>query len=84
VTEKLYSRLCRTDLGSAECKVALAPLTDVLAVTAVSGGDTFTVATGRATGFYTFGVCTFLTDANAGAGAATEVLQHNGQSVQLS
>jgi uncharacterized phage protein (TIGR02218 family) len=78
---KLYSRLCRTDLGSAECKVALAPLTDVLAVTAVAAGDTFTVATGRPSGFYTFGVCTFLTGANAGA--SSEVLQHNGQSVQL-
>jgi uncharacterized phage protein (TIGR02218 family) len=78
---KLYSRLCRTDLGSAECQVVLGPLTDELAITAVSGGDTFTVATARPTGFYTFGICTFLTGANAGA--ATEVLQHNGESIQL-
>jgi uncharacterized phage protein (TIGR02218 family) len=78
---KLYSRLCRTDLGSAECKVVLGSLTDDLAVTAVPGGDTFTVATARPTGFYTFGICMFLTGANAGA--ATEVLQHNGNSIQL-
>lgn len=81
VAGKLYSRLCRTDLGSAECKVVLGPLTDELAISAVSSGDTFTVPTARPTGFYTFGVCTFLTGANTGA--ATEVLQHNGQSVQL-
>jgi uncharacterized phage protein (TIGR02218 family) len=81
IAGKLYSRLCRTDLGSAECKVVLAPLTDELAIGAVSSGDTFTVPTARPTGFYTFSVCTFLTGANAGA--ATEVLQHNGQSIQL-
>ncbi|MEX2035584.1 MAG: DUF2163 domain-containing protein [Xanthobacteraceae bacterium] len=78
---KLYSRLCRTDLGSTECKVVLGPLTDDLTIAAVSGGDTFTVATARPTGFYTFGICTFLTGAKAGA--ATEVLQHNGESIQL-
>jgi uncharacterized phage protein (TIGR02218 family) len=78
---KLYSRLCRTDLGSAECKVDLEPLTDEPTVTAVSGGDTFTVATTRPSGFYTFGLCTFLSGANAGA--SNEVLQHNGQSIQL-
>ncbi|WP_245428727.1 DUF2163 domain-containing protein [Rhodoplanes elegans] len=78
---KLYSRLCRTDLGSAECKVALAPLIDTLAVTAVASGDSFTVGTGRPTGFYTFGVCTFLSGANVGA--ATEILQLNGQAIQL-
>jgi uncharacterized phage protein (TIGR02218 family) len=78
---KLYSRLCRTDLGSPECKVDLAPLTDELAVTAVAAGDTFTVATGRPSGFYTFGKCTFLSGANAGA--SIEVLNHVSQSIQL-
>lgn len=78
---RLYSRLCRTDFGSGECKVDLAPLSDVLAITAVVSGDTFTVATARPSGFYTFGTCTFLSGANAGA--STEVLQHVNQSVQL-
>lgn len=78
---KLYSRLCRTDLGSSECKVDLGPLTDVLAVTAVAAGDTFTVATARPSGFYTFGTCTFLSGANAGA--SIEVLNHVSQSIQL-
>jgi uncharacterized phage protein (TIGR02218 family) len=81
VSGKLYSRLCRTDLGSTECTVALAPLTDEFAVSAVSAGDTFSVPTVRPAGFYTFGLCTFLTGANAGA--ATEVLQHNGEAIQL-
>ncbi len=78
---RLYSRLCRTDFGSDECKVDLAPLTDTLAITAVASGDTFTVATTRPSGFYTFGTCTFLSAANAGA--STEVLQQVNQSVQL-
>ncbi len=78
---KLYSRLCRTDLGSAECKVDLAPLTDTLAIAAVTAADAFVVPTARPSGFYTFGVCTFLTGANAGA--ATEVLGHVGQAVTL-
>jgi uncharacterized phage protein (TIGR02218 family) len=78
---KLYSRLCRTDLGSAECAVNLAPLTDTLAISAVASGDTFTVPTARPSGFYTFGTCSFLTGANAGA--ATEILSHVGQSVTL-
>lgn len=78
---KLYSRLCRTDLGSPECKVDLAPLTDELAVTAMAAGDTFTVATGRPSGFYTFGTCAFLSGANAGA--SIEVLNHVSQSIQL-
>jgi uncharacterized phage protein (TIGR02218 family) len=78
---KLYSRLCRTDLGSPECKVDLAPLTDTLAITAVAAGDTFTVATGRPSGYYTFGTCTFLSGANAGA--SIEVLNHVSQSIQL-
>ena len=78
---KLYSRLCRTDFGSDECKVDLAPLTDTLAITAVASGDTFTVPTARPSSFYTFGTCTFLSGANAGA--STEVLQHVNQSVQL-
>lgn len=81
VSGKLYSRLCRTDLGSAECTVALESLTDELVVSAVAAGDTFSVPTARPTGFYTFGLCTFLTGANADA--ATEVLQHNGEVIQL-
>jgi uncharacterized phage protein (TIGR02218 family) len=78
---KLYSRLCRTDLGSAECTVDLAPLTDTLTISAVASGDTFTVPTARSSGFYTFGTCTFLTGANAGA--AIEILSHVGLSVTL-
>lgn len=78
---KLYSRLCRTDLGSSECTVSLTPLTDTLAISAVASGDTFTAPTARGSGFYTFGACTFLTGANAGA--ATEILTHVGQSVTL-
>lgn len=78
---RLYSRLCRTAFGSDECKVDLVPLTDTLAITALAAGDTFTVPTGRPSGFYTFGTCTFLSGANAGA--STEVLQHINQSVQL-
>ncbi len=81
VSGKLYSRLCRTDLGSSECTVALGPLTEELAVNGVSAGDTFTVPSTRPTGFYTFGLCTFLTGANAGA--SIEVLQHNGLAIQL-
>ncbi|TSJ64123.1 DUF2163 domain-containing protein [Starkeya sp. 3C] len=78
---QLYSRLCRTDLGSAECTVDLVPLTDTLTISAVASGDTFTVPTARSSGFYTFGICTFLTGANAGA--ATEILSQIGQSVTL-
>lgn len=78
---KLYSRLCRTDLGSAECTVDLAPLTDTFTISAVASGDTFTVPTARSSGFYAFGTCTFLTGANAGA--AIEILSHVGLSVTL-
>lgn len=78
---KLYSRLCRTDLGSSECTVALGPLTDDLAISAVTAGDAFVVPTPRPSGFYAFGTCTFLSGANAGA--ATEVLGHVGQAITL-
>ena len=78
---KLYSRLCRTDLGSTECAVALGPLTDDLAISAVSAGDAFVVPTARPSGFYAFGTCTFLTGANAGG--STEVLGHVGQAITL-
>lgn len=39
VSGKLYSRLCRADLGSAECTVALTSLTDEIVVSAVASGD---------------------------------------------
>ena len=78
---KLYSRLCRTDLGSAECTVALGPLTDDLTISAVSAGDAFVVPTARPSGFYAFGTCTFLSGANAGG--STEVLSQVGQAVTL-
>ncbi|ALK08997.1 DUF2163 domain-containing protein [Blastochloris viridis] len=77
----LYSRLCRTSLGSSECTVNLTPLTDTLAISAVASGDTFTVPTSRPDGFFAFGTCTFLSGANTGA--ATEILSHVGQSVTL-
>lgn len=78
---KLYSRLCRTDLGSTECTVVLGPLTDDLTISAVSAGDAFVVPTARPSGFYAFGTCTFLTGANAGG--STEVLGHVGQAITL-
>lgn len=78
---KLYSRLCRTDLGSAECGVDLVPLTDEAEIATVSAGDAFTVPTARQTGFFTFGVATFLAGANAGA--AMEILSHVGEAIRL-
>lgn len=78
---KLYSRLCRVDLGSSECGVALGPRTDTYAVTQVMGADTVRIVTARATGFFTFGKATFTTGANAGA--VNEVLLHDGQTIRL-
>lgn len=78
---KLYSRLCRVDLGSTECGVALGPRTDTYAVTQVIAADTVRIVTARATGFFTFGKATFTTGANAGA--VNEVLLHDGQSIRL-
>jgi uncharacterized phage protein (TIGR02218 family) len=78
---KLYSRLCRVDLGSPECGVNLAPLTDAYAVTQVIAADTVRIVTSRATGFFTFGKATFLTGANAGA--VNEVLLHDQQTIRL-
>lgn len=78
---KLYSRLCRVDLGSSECGVALGPRTDTNAVTQVIAADTVRIVTARATGFFTFGKATFTTGANAGA--VNEVLLHDGQTIRL-
>ncbi len=78
---KLYSRLCRVDLGSSECGVALGPRTDTYAVTQVIAADTVRIVTARATGFFTFGKATFTTGANAGA--VNEVLLHDGQTIRL-
>jgi uncharacterized phage protein (TIGR02218 family) len=78
---KLYSRLCRVDLGSSECGVALGPRTDTYAVTQVIAADTVRIVTARATGFFTFGKATFTTGANAGA--INEVLLHDGQTIRL-
>ena len=78
---KLYSRLCRVDLGSSECGVALGPRTDTYAVTQVMAADTVRIVTARATGFVTFGKATFTTGANAGA--INEVLLHDGQTIRL-
>lgn len=78
---KLYSRLCRTDLGSSECTVALGPLTDDLTISAVTAGDAFVVPTARPSGLYAFGTCTFLSGSNGGA--STEVLGHVGQAIAL-
>ena len=78
---KLYSRLCRVDLGSSECGVALGPRTDTYAVTQVMAADTVRIVTARATGFFTFGKATFTTGANAGA--VNEVLLHDGQTIRL-
>jgi uncharacterized phage protein (TIGR02218 family) len=78
---KLYSRLCRVDLGSTECGVALGPRTDTYAVTQVIAADTVRIVTARATGFFTFGKATFTTGANAGA--VNEVLLHDGQTIRL-
>lgn len=78
---KLYSRLCRVDLGSSECGVALGPRTDTYAVTQVIAADTVRIVTARATGFFTFGRATFTTGANAGA--VNEVLLHDGQTIRL-
>jgi uncharacterized phage protein (TIGR02218 family) len=78
---KLYSRLCRVDLGSSECGVALGPRTDTYAVTQVIAADTVRVVTARATGYFTFGKATFTTGANAGA--VNEVLLHDGQTIRL-
>ena len=77
----LYSRLCRVDLGSAPCGVALGPRTDTYAVTQVIAADTVRVVTARATGFFTFGKATFTTGANGGA--VNEVLLHDGQTIRL-
>ena len=78
---KLYSRLCRVDLGSSECVVALGPRTDVYSVAQVIAADTVRIVTARATGFFTFGKATFTTGANAGA--VNEVLLHDGQTIRL-
>jgi len=78
---KLYSRLCRVDLGSSECGVTLGPRTDTCAVTQVIAADTVRIVTARATGFFTFGKATFTTGANAGA--VNEVLLHDGQTIRL-
>jgi uncharacterized phage protein (TIGR02218 family) len=78
---KLYSRLCRVDLGSSECGVALGPRTDTYAVTQVIAADTVRIVTARATGFFTFGKATFTTGANAGV--VNEVLLHDGQTIRL-
>lgn len=78
---KLYSRLCRVDLGSSECGVALGPRTDTYAVTQVIAADTVRIVTARATGYFTFGKATFTTGANAGA--VNEVLLHDGQTIRL-
>lgn len=78
---KLYSRLCRVDLGSSECGVALGPRTDTYAVTQVIAADTMRIVTARASGFFTFGKATFTTGANAGA--VNEVLLHDGQTIRL-
>lgn len=77
----LYSRLCRVDLGSPECGVDLGSLTDEYAIEAVTAGDGFTLDTARPSGFFTFGTCTFLSGANAGA--ATEILAHINQAIRL-
>jgi uncharacterized phage protein (TIGR02218 family) len=77
----LYSRLCRVDLGSPQCGVALGPRTDTYAVTQVIAADTVRIVTARATGFFTFGKATFTTGANAGA--VNEVLLHDGQTIRL-
>jgi len=77
----LYSRLCRVDLGSAQCGVALGPRTDTYSVTQVIAADTVRIVTARATGFFTFGKATFTTGANAGA--VNEVLLHDGQTIRL-
>jgi uncharacterized phage protein (TIGR02218 family) len=77
----LYSRLCRVDLGSPECGVDLGPLTDEYLIETVTAGDGFTIDTARPSGFFTFGTCTFLSGANAGA--ATEVLSHINQAIRL-
>lgn len=78
---KLYSRLCRVDLGSSECGVALGPRTDTYAVTQVIAADTVRIVTARATGYFTFGKATFTTGANAGA--VNEVLLHDSQTIRL-
>jgi len=78
---KLYSRLCRVDLGSSECGVALGPRTDTYSVTQVIAADTVRIVTARATGYFTFGKATFTTGANAGA--VNEVLLHDGQTIRL-
>ncbi len=78
---KLYSRLCRVDLGSSECGVALGPRTDTYSVTQVIAADTVRIVTTRATGYFTFGKATFTTGANAGA--INEVLLHDGQTIRL-
>jgi uncharacterized phage protein (TIGR02218 family) len=78
---KLYSRLCRVDLGSSECGVALGPRTDTYAVTQVIAADMVRIITARATGYFTFGKATFTTGANAGA--VNEVLLHDGQTIRL-
>jgi uncharacterized phage protein (TIGR02218 family) len=77
----LYSRLCRVDLGSPECGVDLGPLTDEYMIETVTAGDGFTIDTVRPSGFFTFGTCTFLSGANAGA--ATEILSHVNQAIRL-
>lgn len=77
----VYSRLCRTDLGSAQCGVSLAGVTDTLTVTGVSAADTITTDSTRPSGWYTFGRATFLSGANAGI--ASEVLLHGGATIQF-
>jgi hypothetical protein len=44
---KLYSRLCRVDLGASECTVNLAPLTDDVTVDQVVAADQIVITTER-------------------------------------
>ncbi|MCB1501356.1 MAG: DUF2163 domain-containing protein [Bauldia sp.] len=78
---KLYSRLCRVDLGSSECTVNLAPLSDDATVDEVVAADQIIITTARPSGFFTFGKATFLTGANAGA--SNEVLLHDQQTIRF-
>jgi uncharacterized phage protein (TIGR02218 family) len=77
---RAYLPVCDADLGDARCKVNLAPLTVAGTVTSVASRELFT-ASGvvNAAGYFTFGVITWVTGANAGL--QMEVKTHAGGGV---
>lgn len=77
------SKTCRARLGDAACGVNLTPHTYASTVTAVTNNQTFTISlTGQAVDWFTDGVLTFTSGANAGQ--RQKVKSYTAGAVQLS